>query len=293
MMQKTLLVTILLTMIFGACSPGGSNVEPAPTPTKGKIELKLTDDPGTFAYFRIDLMSVEYNESNDPQITTGWVNIPLTNPGIIDIIQFSNGREMPLGSLEALPVTVKQLRLKLGTRNSFAVWSLFVGGTFAFFDMAVHPSIANGLVVPCTVKMTAGGVNRLYLDFDASRSRVQIASTTWLLLPSVRIFEAGLSSAIEGHVLPKEAKPFVRVIYLNHNSPLDYTDTAYGYPDEVGYFKIIGLPTDKAIPDSVAGIQKVEFLPRMPVFPPYQPQEKDVQLIKNVTVNTGTTVLVQ
>ncbi len=291
-MQK-ILVPILVIMIMSACSPGGSNVDPIPTPTKGKIELKLTDDPGAFAYFKIDLIGVEYNESNDPNITTGWVNIPLQNPGIIDIIQFSNGREMPLGSLEALPVTVNQLRLKLGTRNSFSIWSGPVGGPSAFFDMAVHPSIANGLVVPCRVNVTAGGVNRLYLDFDASRSRVQIASTTWLLLPSVRVFEAGLSSAIEGSVIPKEAKPYVRVIYLNHISPFDYLDTAYGYPNEVGYFKIIGLPTNKAIPDSVAGIQKVEFLPRMPVSPPYQPQQKDVQLIKNVTVNTGTTVLVQ
>ena len=255
------------------------------------MEFKLTDDPGAFAYFKIDITGLEYNESDVPGVATGWVNVPLQTTGIIDIIQYSNGRELPLGTLELLPITVKQLRLKLGTRNSFAIWSGPVGGNYAFFDMTLHPSIVNGLVIPFRVTVQPNATNRIYFDFDASRSRVQTGPTSWQLLPLVRTFEAGQVSGIDGKVLPKEAKPYVRVIYMNHSGPGDYYDTAYGYPDTAGYFKIIGLAPSRALPDSVAGIQKVEFFPRNFPVPPYQPREKLVQLVQHVTVNTGTIIL--
>jgi hypothetical protein len=257
------------------------------------MDIKLTDDPGAFAYFKIDIQGIDYNESADPSVTTGWVNLPLQTTGVIDIIQYSNGRELPLGSLELLPITVKQLRLRLGTQNSFAVWSIPFGGNFAFFDMTLHPSIVNGLVMPCTIAVQPNGTNRIYLDFDATRSRVQTGPTTYQLLPSVRLFEAGQVSGVEGMVFPKEARPYVRLIYLNHTSQTDHYDTAYGYPDTSGYFKIIGLSPLRAIPDSVAGLQKLEFIPRLFPNPPYQPQEKTIQLLNNVIVNAGVTTLTQ
>jgi hypothetical protein len=159
--------------------------------------------------------------------------------------------------------------------------------------MTLHPSIVNGLVLPCTIAVQANGTNRIYLDFDATRSRVQTGPTTYQLLPSVRLFEGSQVAAVEGKVFPKEARPYVRLIYLNHTSPFDYSDTAYGYPDTSGYFKIIGLSPSRAMPDSVAGLQKLEFIPRLFPNPPYQPQEKIVQLLNNVTVNAGTTTLTQ
>jgi hypothetical protein len=286
-----ILFFFLVVMSF-SCSPGGDQPNP-PAPTKGKMEFKLTDDPGKFAYFRIHITGLEYNESNDPAITTGWVTIPLQNSGIIDIIQYSNGRELPLGNLELLPVTVKQLRLKLGTQNSFGIYTFPFIGTVSFFDMSLHPSIINGLVIPFRVNVLAGGTNRIYFDFDATHSLVQTGSTTFELKPSVRLFEAGSVSGIEGKVFPPEARPYVRVIYMNHSNPPSYYDTAYGYPDATGYFKIIGLDRARAIPDSVAGIQKVEFIPRLFPPTPYQPQEKLVTLLPNATSNTGTITLTQ
>ena len=285
--------SFIVSLVLSSCTPN-SQTEPPPNPIqKGRIELKLTDDPGQFAYFKIDLLGIDYNESADPTITSGWTNLPLQNAGIIDIIQYSNGREFPLGSLDLLPVTVRQLRLRLGTRNSFAVWSGPPGGNFAFFDMSLHPSIINGLVIPCTITVLPNGTNRIYFDFNAATSRVQTGSTSWQLLPSLRVFEANQVSAVEGRVFPPEARPYVRAIYLNHTSMTDHSDTAYGYPDQTGYFKIIGLNLNKAIPDSVTGLQKLEFIPRFNPSQPYQPKERDIQLINNVTVNTGTTTLTQ
>ena len=292
--NKCCLACVLILLFGVSCSRrdtdgGGDNN----TPVKGKLEFKLTDDPYLFAYFKIDIDKLEYNESSNPAVTTGWIEVPLQNKGIIDIIQYSNGRELPLGNLELLPTTVKLLRLKFGTRNSFGINTFPYGGTTSFFDMTLHPSIANGLIIPFSVNVQAGATNRLYFDFDALKSRIQTGSTTYQLLPSVRVFEAANVSGIDGTVLPKEARPYVRVIYLNHTSPQDYLDTAYGYPDVNGYFKIIGLNLQKSIPDSVAGIQQVDFLPRLFPSPPYQSQQKQVQLITNTTVNTGTTVLQQ
>jgi Domain of unknown function (DUF4382) len=284
---------IIFTAALYGCSPNSGEDIETPTTTKGRMDFKLTDDPGMFAYFKIELLGMDYNESNDPNTTTGWVPVPLQNPGIIDIIQFSNGRERPLGSLELLPATVKQVRLRLGNNNSFAVWSGPVGGNYAFFDLPLHPSIVNGLVLPCNIQVQSNGTNRIYLDFDASRSRLQTGSTSWLLLPHVRLFESSQIAALDGRVFPPEARPYVRVIYLNHTSPMDWSDTAYGYPDQTGYFKIIGLSPNRSMPDSVAGIQKIEFIPRLNPGTPYQPQEKTVQLVNNVTVSAGTTTLVQ
>ena len=283
-------VILLSVLIFSCGKSGDENKSPD---AKGKIEFKLTDDPYLFAYFKIDIDNLQYNVSNDPSITTGWVDIPLLNKGIIDIIQYSNGRELPLGNLELLPATVRQLRLKFGTRNSFGINTFPYGGTTSFFDMTLHPSIVNGLVIPFTVNVQAGATNGIYFDFDALKSRLQTGSTTFQLLPSVRLFEAANISAIEGTVLPKEARPYVRVIYLNHTSQQDYLDTAYGYPDVNGNFKIIGLGVQRAVPDSINGIQQVEFIPRLFPSPPYQQQQKLVQLVKNVSVNTGTTTLSQ
>src|SRR6185503_2541410 len=103
----------IASLFFDSCTPKGddSTINP-PTPTNGRIDFKLTDDPGQFAYFKIDIAGLDYNESADPATTSGWVNVPLQTTGIIDIIQYSNGRELPLGSLDLLPRTVRQLRIR-------------------------------------------------------------------------------------------------------------------------------------------------------------------------------------
>ena len=284
------LIVSAIFLIF-SCSKnnGGENANSS----KGKIEFRLTDDPYLYKYFRIDFDKLEYNTSPDPSATTGWVEIPLQNKGIIDIIQYSNGRELPLGNLDLLPSTVKLLRIKFGTRNSFGINTFPYGGTTSFFDMELHPSITSGLVIPFNVNVQAGVTNKIYFDFDARKSRIQTGSTTFQLLPSVRVFESTGVSAIEGRLLPMLAQPYVRVIYLNHTSPQDFTDTAFGYPDEAGYFKILGVNPDKALPDSSTGLQKIEFLPRLFPQPPYQSQERFVQLIRNATVNTGDIMLTQ
>lgn len=288
-------IYIFVIAIFISCTPdGGGRAEPPPpTDVKGKIAFKLTDDPGSFAYFKIDIAGIDYNVSADPNITTGWVEMTAQNIGIIDIINYSNGRELPLGAVELLPDTVNQLRIRFGTRNSFAIWSGPPGGNFAFFDMALHPSIVNGLVIPYPVKVLPNNTKQVYLDFNASTSRVQTGPTSWQFLPTVRVFESTMVSALEGYVQPKEAKPYVRVIYLNHSTATDHYDTAYGYPDQTGYFKILGLAPNRAIPDSVSGLQKVEYFPRLFPPQPYQPQDKNVVLAPNTTVNAGTVTLVQ
>jgi hypothetical protein len=283
------IVTAILLIFSCSKNGGGGNTNSS----KGKIEFRLTDDPYLYKYFRIDFDKLEYNTSPDPSITTGWIEIPLQNKGIIDIIQYSNGRELPLGNLELLPATVKLLRIKFGTRNSFGINTFPYGGSTSFFDMELHPSLANGLVIPFNVNVQAEATNKIYFDFDARKSRIQTGSTTFQLLPSVRVFESSGVSAIEGRLLPMLAQPYVRVIYLNHTSPQDFTDTAYGYPDETGYFKILGVNPDKALPDSSTGLQKIEFLPRFFPQPPYQSQERLVQLIRNATVNTGEITLTQ
>jgi hypothetical protein len=189
-MKTTLLFSIILIVSLLSCNPnsgsgGGPN---PPAATKGRMDIKLTDDPGQFAYFKIDIAGIDYNESGDPNTTSGWVSVPMVTAGVIDIIQYSNGRELPLASLELLPATVRQLRIRFGTRNSFAIWSGPVGGNYAFFDMPLHPSIQNGLVLPFNVNVQAGATNRLYFDFNAATSRVQTGSTSWQFLPTVRVF---------------------------------------------------------------------------------------------------------
>jgi hypothetical protein len=296
MKNKPLLLILITALSVFSCSKnnsGGNNGGGGNSNTKGKIEFKLTDDPYLYKYFKIDIDKLEYNSSSDPSITSGWVEVPLINKGIIDIIQYSNGRELPLGSLELLPATVRQLRLKFGTRNSFGINTFPFGGTTSFFDMELHPSLANGLIIPFTINVQRNATNRIYFDFDALKSRIQTGSTTFQLLPSVRVFEANSSSALEGTVQPIEARTYVRVIYLNHTSPGDYTDTAYGYPDATGHFRIIGLKADRAMPDSTAGLQKVEFLPRALPQPPYQPQERLVTLVPGTVTNTGTISITQ
>lgn len=288
-------IYFLIFLLFTACSKPGENEYSSNNNNarKGRIEFKLTDDPYHFKYFRIDIEKLEYHTSNDPTISTGWKEIPLINKGIIDIIQFSNGKEFPLGSIEMELDTIKLLRIKFGTRNTFGINTFPYGGNTSFFDMALHPSITNGLVIPVDITMKPDFTNRIYFDFDAFKSRLQTGSTNFQLLPSVRVFDANNSSAIEGKVIPMEAKIFVRVIYLNHTSPMDYTDTAYGYPDVSGYFKILGLHAAKAIPDTILGIQKVEFIPRSIPQPPYIHQEKKVTLIPGSIIQTGTITISQ
>src|SRR4026208_1357098 len=115
---KFLLPLLILIGVTVVISCSKANNDRIGNTTKGKLEFRLRDDPYTFAYFKIDFDKLEYNTSADPTITTGWVEIPLQTRGVIDIIQYSNGRELPLGSLELLPAAVRLLRLKFGTRNS-------------------------------------------------------------------------------------------------------------------------------------------------------------------------------
>lgn len=190
---------------------------------RAKVELRLTDAPAEYEEVNIDLQQIFFivNEGED-------IAMPLSNPGIYELLDLKNGIDVLLGS-QNLPVgKLSQIRLVLGNNNTIKV----NGHELALQTPSAHQS---GLKVKALYNLEAGNIYKIWLDFDAGKSVVERGNGTYLLKPVVRAFTETTNGMIEGKVLPREAKTTVYAIK-------NVSDTlGVAIPNNDGYFKLSGL----------------------------------------------------
>jgi hypothetical protein len=196
--------------------------------TNSRLSVYLTDAPGAYDAVHIDIVKVQIKASSD-QGDNGWQELPI-NAGIYNLLDFTNGMDTLLSSVELPSGRVSQLRLILGDNNTITL----NGSTF---DLPLETPSAqtSGLKFNIHADLIGGIEYKLWIDIDVARSILVTGNNSYKLKPVIRTFTEALAGAIKGNVQPAAAQATVYAI--------SGTDSLSAIPDAAtGDFLIRGIP---------------------------------------------------
>lgn len=233
---------IAIGLMVNSC---GKSVDDS-TSGNAHLDVYLTDAPADYQAVWLDIQKVMVNTSSEvlTDESTGWIEVPMGRPGLYNLLDFRNGTDTLLAGVDLPAGTVSQIRLILGNDNSLV---LSDGQTVPLTTPSGQQS---GLKLNIHSELVAGIPYALVLDFDAARSIVKAGnSDKYILKPVIRTFAKEAGGAIEGVVLPNEAKTMVQAI--------NGSDTLSAIPDLTGYFKFWGISEGSYqlifLPDAATG----------------------------------------
>ncbi len=205
------IVMFMLSLVFFQCSED----------KKATVMLYLTDAPAVYDEVNVDIQQVfiKLNDSTEEEIS-------LERTGVYNLLNFRDGLDTLLGSIELPAGKISQVRLVLGDSNSVVV----DGETH---ELKVPSGSASGLKLNFHQELEEGLNFKLWLDFDASRSVIAKGNGQYSLKPVIRMFGEATTGAIKGTVSPASALPFVWAVIG--------TDTLGTIANEEGLFLIKGV----------------------------------------------------
>ncbi|HEX6190810.1 MAG TPA: DUF4382 domain-containing protein [Chitinophagaceae bacterium] len=212
---------------------------------KSRLTVYLTDAPASYDAVNIEVVRVEIKSSSD-EGDNGWKELPV-NAGVYNLLDFTNGMDTLLSSVELPAGKVSQLRLILGGNNS-----IVINGTTMELPLETPSAQQSGLKFNIHADLVEGVEYKLWIDFDCARSVVQTGNGDYILKPVLRTFTEATSGAIKGNVQPVAAQATVAAIAG--------ADTLSAIPDAVtGSYLIRGVPpgTWKVVADGNNGYNDV------------------------------------
>jgi hypothetical protein len=220
-MKKILFPLLLLVagfILFESCRKNNG---------QAKLAIYLTDDPANYDEVNIEIKEVLVNVSNSGG--ENWKSVAIT-PGVYNLLDFRNGLDTLLGSIELPAGKVSQIRMVLGSNNSVKE------GT-KVYELTTPSAQQSGLKFNVQVELQEGVNYKLWIDFDAGRSVVKAGNSgKYILKPVIKTFTEAISGAIKGNVLPGEAKAWIYAINSNNDT------VASAKPDSLnGYFLMRGI----------------------------------------------------
>jgi hypothetical protein len=244
-----MVISSLLVLLAG-CNKSGSE-------ENAVLQVMLTDAPADYQQVLIDIQDVQIHASeneNDGE----WVSLDV-NSGVYNLLDFRNGMDTLLATIELPAGQISQMRLILGDNNQVKVDG-------SLYDLETPSAQQSGLKFNIHAALTGGIVYKLWIDFDAALSVVEKGNGNYGLKPVIRTYTEAVSGAISGTVSPAAALPSVLATSGG--------DTLSSYADDAGNYLIKGVP---------AGAWLV-------VLDPVDPFLSDT--IDNVLVENGTVTVI-
>ncbi len=211
-----------------------------------RLTVYLTDAPANYDAVNIDIVRMEIKATTD-QGENGWQELPL-NAGVYNLLDFTNGLDTILSTVELPAGKVSQLRLILGNNNT-----IVVSGTTLPLPLETPSAQQSGLKFNIHADLVEGVNYKLWIDFDAARSIVVTGANQYKLKPVLRTFTEATSGSIKGNAQPPAAQA---ILYAIAGS-----DSLSAIPDPVtGNYLIRGVPagTWKVVADGNNGYQDQE-----------------------------------
>lgn len=241
--MKKLIFFLLPCAVIGfiACSKSSSTSNAGPS----SMSVYLVDGPAAYDKVYIDVQSVQVKVSADTS-QSDWQTLTIPRTGIYNLLNFKNGLDTLLGSIQLPAGHISQLRLVLGSNNSVVVSGVS-------YPLTTPSAQQSGLKLAINADLVAGIDYKIWIDFDAARSIVQTGNGSYILKPVIRTFTQAESGGIKGIVLPVAAKGWVFTI-------ANATDTISSTPADLstGVFMLRGVPasTYKVAFHATAGTYK-------------------------------------
>ena len=203
----------------------------------GTMRVALTDAPGDYAAVNIEIHQVLVKKSGDDGEETenmeddeleesGW-EVLFNDTLMVNLLDYQNGKTLPLGEVELEAGRYEQIRLVLGDENTV---TLTEGGTF---DLKTPSGQTSGYKLIVNADIEEGEVYDLIIDFDAHQSIVARGNGGFNLKPVLRTVELDNAGSISGVVSPAESNPYVYTIIDG--------DTVGSAADAEGNFTLMGL----------------------------------------------------
>lgn len=228
-------------LTFMACSKSSSSGAAGTS----SMSVYLVDGPAAYDKVYLDIQSVQVKASTDAS-EDNWQTLNIGRKGIYNLLNFKNGLDTLLGTIQLPAGKVSQLRLILGSNNSIVLNGIS-------YPLTTPSAQQSGLKLAINADLVAGIDYRIWIDFDAARSIVQTGNGSYILKPVIRTFTQAESGAIKGIVLPVTAKGWVFAI-------ANATDTVSSTPADLntGVYLLRGLPaaTYKVSYHATAGTYK-------------------------------------
>jgi len=194
-----------------------------------RLSVYLTDAPADYDAVHIEVVGLQIKASSD-QGESGWQSLPMSSiPAVYNLLDFTNGMDTLLSTIELPAGKVSQLRLILGTNNTITV-----NGTTDPLPLDIPSGEQSGLKFNIHADLVAGIEYKLWIDFDAAHSIVIDGTGGYKLKPVLRTFTEATSGAIKGVVSPIAANAIIQAT--------NGTDILGAIPDPVtGEFLIRGV----------------------------------------------------
>ena len=225
-MKKVIFFLIPCAILaFTSCSKNSSSS----SSTTSSMSVYLVDGPAAYDRVYIDVQSVQVKASTDAS-ESDWQTLTIPRTGIYNLLNFKNGLDTLLGTIQLPAGHISQLRLVLGSNNSVVLNGVS-------YPLTTPSAQQSGLKLAINTDLLAGIDYKIWIDFDAARSIVQTGSGSYILKPVIRTFTQAESGAIKGIVLPVAAKGWVFAI-------ANATDTVSSTPADLssGIFLLRGIP---------------------------------------------------
>ncbi|MBL7921748.1 MAG: DUF4382 domain-containing protein [Bacteroidia bacterium] len=233
---KKILSILVLIFVIVSCKKDPvtapqSNREPTP------YYVRLTDAPALYQAVYVDIQGVEITGN-------GGANVMLNvNPGIYNLLDFSNGIDTLIATGSLYVDNVQQIRLILGPNNSVVVNNVS-------YPLKTPSAQQSGLKLQVHQDLQPGVAYYVLLDFDASLSIVEHGNGDYSLKPVIRTIQTALSGSIKGKIVPSG----VFATVLATSGPNSYSTIV----NANGEFVIAGLP---------AGTYTIVITPATPYNP--------------------------
>jgi len=203
------ILLIAMIALLGACN-NDDNSNPDANPV---ISVIMVDAPAAYDAVNVEILSMEAN------MGAGWITLAVENPGVYNLMGFSNGNALLLiGDTAIAPGTMTELRLILGTNNSVIVDGITCelktpSGQTSGYKIKMAPQI-----------LEPDGFYRLVIDFDVNESFHPTGNNKYMLKPVVRGYLETAIGEIAGIIIPPAGAYFVEA--------LNATDTAGTYIEQ-------------------------------------------------------------
>lgn len=193
-----LLVIATLAVMMTACDKNKDSNDPAENPV---FSVKLTDTPSGYDAVNVEILYLNANLGN------GWVEFPAEDPGIYNLLQFTNGNTLLLiGDTPIAPAVMSELRLILGTNNSVVVDGIS-------YELQTPSGQSSGYKIKMDPQsLEPGGLYRLVIDFDVSISIHQTGNGKYMLKPVIRGYLETAIGGIAGTIAPPSGAYYVKAI---------------------------------------------------------------------------------
>jgi hypothetical protein len=174
--------------------------------TDARLRIILVDSPGDYEAVNVDILgvSVHTNEMAGED-DGGWVFLENSNVGVINLLEYTGGKELTLADTDFPAGRISQIRLLLGENNTLVI----DGSTEPMMTPSAQQS---GLKLKVNETLKSGLTYEFKLDFEAARSVVHTGSGKFILKPVINVITETTRGAIQGIVMPAEENVAVYVI---------------------------------------------------------------------------------